>query len=263
MVVWGGLRPIASRVIYDLLAVAGLSYATLARVHTPQDDGSKQQGSANSSTTRQTKMHNYNGWILVASAVLTLVSAGNFTNRWTLSFPMIPVIVLQVMRRISAVKETRALFYLIQGLSILSILLAIELSILFPAVELPPIKGPHHVGTIDVHIPAVVTTTGTGECDCSHLLPVRILYPTQDGPTWPKYLTPATAMEFCRESMRFGAPPPLKDFGWMLHTWRLTSTQTRKNAKLVPGDAKFPVVIFSHGLGGNADIYSCTLRLWY
>ena len=257
MVVWGGLRPIASQVVYDVLDLVGFSYSTFTRVqyveHETKEKRDEQRG----------RRFLYNGWVLMVSCVWTVLAAGNLTNRWTLSFPMIPLVILQASRRTKTVQHSKGLRYLIQGLCILCVVAATQLCILFPAVELPPPSGPYHVGTVDVHIPAL-RESGDEEkgLDCSHLLPIRILYPTLDAPSsWfkPKYLNPATALDFCRETMRFGAPPPLKEYDWMLHTWRLTTSHTQRNATLLPG--KLPIVVFSHGLGGNADIYSCTYLL--
>jgi len=92
---------------------------------------------------------------------------------------------------------------------------------------------------------------------------VRLLYPTLEEPDTVPYLNPETAIQFCRETMRFAAPRPLKEHDWILHTWRLTGLRAKRNARLIPagGDNhhskdKLPLVVFSHGLGGDAAVYS-------
>jgi pimeloyl-ACP methyl ester carboxylesterase len=138
------------------------------------------------------------------------------------------------------------------------------LSVLFPAVELPPIDGPFNVGIVDFHLPVDMVNydykaCGMNSSSGSTHVPVRILYPTLDEPKTMPLLKPHTALEFCRETMKLGAPAPrLKAFSWMLHTWRLSGIQAKRNARLLPASEQkeLPVVIFSHGLGGTSDIYS-------
>jgi platelet-activating factor acetylhydrolase len=90
-----------------------------------------------------------------------------------------------------------------------------------------------------------------------------LFYPTLEAPgSGIPHLKPETAVEFCRQLMRFGAPPPLKPLGWMLHTWRLARLSVKRNASLAPPpggshqSALFPVVIQSHGLGGTCEVYA-------
>lgn len=108
-------------------------------------------------------------------------------------------------------------------------------------------------------------------------LPVRLLYPTLEQPnntgrlwfgkdTTIPFLNPTTAIAFCHHSMKFGAPPPLKPFGWMLHTWRLVALpilrhatpywQSTSSLSIAADDSSVPLVVFSHGLGGTLDLYS-------
>ena len=233
MVVWGGLRPVASQVLLDAVAVMSISWATFSPL----------QSKRNPRSTR-------NIALLLGSLALIICTTGNFTNRWTLTFPFSILVALQLLRRFPALERNRFSFWTIRIFSALLIVIGIKLSILFPAVELPPIEGPFNVGTIDVHIPAHPNST-------VDYLPVRLLYPTLDEPQKMPYLNPDTAIKYCEETMRFGAPGPLRAFGWMLHTWRLTHIPAAHQANLLPGTSKLPIVVYSHGLGGNADIYSC------
>lgn len=217
---FGGLRPIPYRLVLDGLTVAGLAYGTMSPVSTPAHPA-----------------------VLATCSLLTILTAG-WTRRWTLTLPMVPFLLLQTLRYFV---DGSFAMWAVGSLSIALVLLSMLLSVLFPAVEIPPVEGPYHVGTVNLLLP---NKTG-GSC-----LSVRVLYPTLERPSTLPYLTPTIAVEFCRQTMRFGAPPPLKKWGWMLHTWRLARIRAKRNASLLPGDTPLPVVVFSHGLGGTAELYS-------
>lgn len=85
-----------------------------------------------------------------------------------------------------------------------------------------------------------------------------MLYPTNEKPEKIPYLDPESARLLCAELMKAGAPPPLKSFGWMLETWRFTTIKARRNARPASSTERegFPIAVYSHGLSGNATIYS-------
>eukprot|EP00571_Detonula_confervacea_P013389 CAMPEP_0172302194 /NCGR_PEP_ID=MMETSP1058-20130122/3939_1 /TAXON_ID=83371 /ORGANISM="Detonula confervacea, Strain CCMP 353" /LENGTH=466 /DNA_ID=CAMNT_0013012585 /DNA_START=362 /DNA_END=1763 /DNA_ORIENTATION=- len=145
------------------------------------------------------------------------------------------------------------------------------LTVLFPAVELGPIRGKYNVGVIDLHLPVDFTEgvrrgslLGTQHQD-SHDEPsnayvtARLLYPTHEKAENFPYLDPQSATLICSLLMKAGAPKPIKSFGWILHTWRFTTIRAKRNAQpasLESGDRKIPLAVYSHGLTGNATIYS-------
>jgi pimeloyl-ACP methyl ester carboxylesterase len=106
-------------------------------------------------------------------------------------------------------------------------------------------------------------------------VPARLLYPTSpsrqsriatgSSALWPMfdgvpYLYPSTVFEFCRHSI-YAAPPPLNRWGWILHTWRLIQLPLRRAAPLLStvdstATTAYPLVVYSHGLGGTLDLYS-------
>lgn len=184
MVLWGGLRPIWSQFVLDVTTIVALLVGVLAR------------GRISPAA-------------LIAASTLLLSTAG-LTNRWTLSFPLVPILCLQLIRY--SFTLPRWLRILIACLSVLFVLLGAALTILFPAVELPPFDGPFHVGVVDIMLPVEWSD------DSCSALPVRILYPTLDEPDSLPYLPTHLAADFCAQMMQLGAPPPLKAFGWMLHT---------------------------------------------
>lgn len=258
MVLWGGLRPIASRVILDGGTLVAWIYGASTGVvvdHVKIAAG----------TPRPLQSYVF----VLVSCGIAVLTAGSFTNRWTLTFPMVPYLVLQGLRRLVPRRGRwqRYLHVVITCLSFLCIILAAALCILFPAVELPPIEGPFNVGKVDLFLPmhtselvhgdeSTTSTNNHHHNPHSQAVWVRLLYPTLDPPKSLPYLTPATAAEYCYHSMQFGAPPPLRQFDWMLHTWRLTERLEREGASLIPTKDPLPTIIYSHGLGGHADIYS-------
>lgn len=149
------------------------------------------------------------------------------------------------------------------------------LSILFPAVELPPLDdATYQVGVVDFFLSTDIQFT-TQIADAQNVCPteidhvtIRVMYPssgklTKDGKpmttkTSSPYLRPETAEAFCEETMKYGAPPPLQELPWMLHTWRLTQVDTIEHGK--PLDGPFPLVIYSPGLGGSLEFYSYQTR---
>jgi len=242
MVLWGGLRPIAAQVAADVLGLLGFSYVTLCK------------------TSRQ------NVAVLLIVASFMVVVSGNWTNRWTIIFPMIPLIFLQLLR--CFLKRKSFLSRIVGLLSIILILLSGLLSVLFPAVELPPLESPapFNVGVVDVFLPANLQYS-TSIPDAQHVCPteqdhvtVRIFYPTQDDAGSIPYLKPETSEIFCEETMRHGAPPPLRQYSWMIHNWRLTQLEARQHARPLQDARPSPMIMFSPGLGGNVEMYSYQTR---
>ncbi|KAL7553403.1 hypothetical protein ACHAWF_016705 [Thalassiosira exigua] len=240
---WGGLRPIRSRLILDVLTIAVLLCCSVA----PPDEA--------------------NNAALVAACAVTVASAG-LTSRWPISFPLAPLLALQGLRRFEWVANCSWTAASIGVLSALLIAISVALTILFPAVELRPINGKYHVGVVDLHLPVDFTESvrrgsllGTQHQD-DHGVPskshvsARLLYPTDEEPEHVPYLDPESSPLLCDEMMKAGAPGPLKAFGWMLHTWRLTTIRAKRNALPARENKFFPLSVFSHGLMGISSIYS-------
>ncbi|KAL7529877.1 hypothetical protein ACHAXR_003204 [Thalassiosira sp. AJA248-18] len=252
---WGGLRPIPSRLALDTLTIASLLYCATTLPDTTND-------------------------AVLAIACLTTITTAGLTSRWTISFPLLPFLFLQGLRRIEWVVGSWSWAgVLIGALSIIILIISAALTILFPAVELNPINnGKYNVGVIDLHLPVDFTDgvrrgslLGTQHQDSPHepskaYVTARLLYPTHDTATNLPYLDPESASVVCAELMKAGAPGPLKNLWWMLHTWRFTTIRARRNAQPASASSstsveqecgeKFPLAVYSHGLSGNATIYT-------
>jgi pimeloyl-ACP methyl ester carboxylesterase len=216
--------------------------------------------------------------LMLAGSCLAIAVSGNLTNRWTVIFPMVPLVLLQCLRLVSSRKWISALIF---GMSILLILSSAALSILFPAVELPPIVSSagnelFNVGVVDLYLPIDLqfsTPIPNTEICCpkeqDHAT-VRILYPTLEPAQSIPYLRPHTSEAYCEENMKHSAPLPLRPYSWMLHNWRLIEMRGRHHAQPCNATTKnndnndgsgggsegWPIVFFSHGLGGSAEMYS-------
>jgi hypothetical protein len=255
MVLAGGLQVITSRVVLDVLVWLGF----LSAVWTPP--------------------HWMNTMTMLSTAITALATSGP-TSRWTLTFPMAPLVLLQLLRRmITLFRQNRKINgtadLLIRYSCCFWIVVSIIFSILFPPLALPKAQagGPYAVGAVRFFVPlSNATTCNDSSSSCgsfgnhSHVQ-ARLLYPTKflneegesSSATMP-YLSPSLALEFLRESMKIAGPPPLKTYDWLMHHWLLTELPIQPHAKLLDAGqataAAFPVVVYSHGLIGSADLYS-------
>jgi pimeloyl-ACP methyl ester carboxylesterase len=293
---WGGLQPIPRQVALDAMTLLGWVWSVkILACSKGGGDIHDRQTATNDSTK-----------LLLASCALTLATSG-VSNRWPLTLPMLPLLVLHFLHQqwLYPIRESpvcdaggsdetteqpppvpsrsrrrrRWLLRVLTALSLMCIAVGAVLSVLFPALQLPPISGPYQVGTIEFYIPLEIQVDGSrrnltgieteGEepstCPAAtttvkQYLPARLFYPTlKDQGTVVgnvPYLNPDTAIDFCRQFMQFGAPAPLKSFGWILHTWRLTTLPVFPEAPVRPGGERMPLVVYSHGLGGTLDVYS-------
>ena len=222
---FGGLQPIWSRVALDGVTVTLLGYCI------------------------STEADYVNTIVLLISILLTWFTAG-LTNRWTLSFPMVPLLLLQESRRYPIVHRSSLASILVAVLSTLLLILSITLCMAFPPLQPPPIRGPYKVGIVDLHLPV------TG----GDFIVARILYPTEDHHSGAMpYLKPNLASGFLKGSVKNMAPPPINSCYWILDYWKFIHIDSKQHAPPMQGK-KFPLIAFSHGLGGSASAYSHVTR---
>jgi platelet-activating factor acetylhydrolase len=244
MVLWGGLRPIVSQNVVDFITLITFGNAVVS--------------------TQPSRI----SWSLMGfGAGLAIAVSGTLTNRWTVIFPMFPLIVLQSLRLIFKNKN-KWISNIIFGLSLFLITISAALSILFPAVELPSIDtfgAEYNVGIVDLYLPIdlmftspIPNTQQYCPTEQDHAT-IRILYPTLEEPEDTPYLRPHTSEVYCEENMKHSAPPPLAKHKFLIHNWRLIRMQAKHHAQPAVGgfnQGLLPVVFFSHGLGGSAEMYS-------
>lgn len=255
---WSGLRPIRSRIYLDLTVLFLSTYGTIINdIH---------------HETTITFLS------LAIASTIQFLTAG-LTRRWTISFPLIILIILHIIHGIIASSISSIGTFSIWIFSCLVILTSIILSVLFPAVDISHPKGKYNVGIVDFHLPvsfdidkskSYFHRLDTTDNNMNGFVSVRILYPTnhintnqKDGNRKIPYFNSnvKTVKEICKALMTVGAPPPLNKLTWMMDTWQLSSIQAQLNVQPITesndGDnKKLPMVIFSHGLTGNKFIYS-------
>lgn len=191
--------------------------------------------------------------------MLTWFTAG-LTKRWTITFPMVPLIFLQEMRRLRFFQRRSWGAILVGTLSTALLSIMIALCIAFPAVQPPPIQGPYHVGVVDLQMPVNLNALyGTTAKEQPGFVAARILYPTMETGAMP-YLKAPIASEYLKQSIRTAAPPPINAMAWFLDNWKLIRLDSKEHAKPASTGTEFPLAVFSHGLGGSAAIYSHQTR---
>ncbi|EKD19445.1 uncharacterized protein L3040_002676 [Drepanopeziza brunnea f. sp. 'multigermtubi'] len=137
------------------------------------------------------------------------------------------------------------------------------LSRLSPVPGFPEYTGPYKVGTIDVEIP-VTELESPSPAPVNHISTVqyRIFYPCEpDASGKPVSWIPNPQQGYISAYTRFlGAGSKLAEvISYFPRLIYYISIPVRKNAPLLPpitANKRWPVMIFSHGLGGSRNAYS-------
>lgn len=138
-------------------------------------------------------------------------------------------------------------------------------SYLNPLPSLPQYAGPYNVSVTDYEIPiSEISSSGTTAPDPQiSTIKFRIYYPTSsiEATKNPVYWLPNPQKEWNEAFASFlGVPSKWNSIASKL--WSVTNyakLPVTRNAPLLPLDSKsatYPVCFFSHGLGGNTNIYS-------
>jgi dienelactone hydrolase len=236
MFIFGGLHVISSQVAWDTFAILILTWCISTKL------------SHQNAITLLILPIPIIGWTLSA-----------WTKRWTITFPMIPILILQLCRRITFIQRRHWLSTCVALISTIFLIISVVLCIAFPPLSPPIVSGPYHVGAVDLYLPVE-------HKELNSALTVKILYPTMSDPLDSKknrrrlpYLKPELASEYLKQSIRTAAPKPLDSWFWFLDNWKLIYLDIIENAMPYQGK-EFPILIFSHGLGGSAALYSYITR---
>lgn len=138
------------------------------------------------------------------------------------------------------------------------------LSHLNPVPSFPAYTGPYTVGTQEVEIPISDLPKSNLPPDAAiTTVSFRIFYPCEPTKPKPAYWLPSPQGEYFRAYARFlSAGPRLASFLSYLPILRLvfhTTIPASQDAQLLPPPEKvgrWPVMVFSHGLGGTRNAYS-------
>jgi len=139
------------------------------------------------------------------------------------------------------------------------------ISYLNPIPSLPDPFGSHKVGTSEWEIPVSEIASSTPPDPTISTIKFRLYYPTLPSETSGsiQWLPPPQKQWIEAYSSFMGAGPRLASFISALPSLiKYTSIPATPNAPLLPRNVppKYPLVVFSHGLGGNFNTYSsiCT-----
>ncbi|KAF2668680.1 hypothetical protein BT63DRAFT_402606 [Microthyrium microscopicum] len=127
----------------------------------------------------------------------------------------------------------------------------------------PAYTGPHTVGSCDVEVPVFQLDSPVDAPDASlGTVAFRIFYPCEpESKPRPVKWLPSPQSEYVSAYCRFaGASPRLAGFlSYFPQFLYMTSIPVQRNAKLAQATTdtgRWPVLVFSHGLGGSRNAYS-------
>jgi platelet-activating factor acetylhydrolase len=126
---------------------------------------------------------------------------------------------------------------------------------------LPKYTGPYQVGSLELEVPLEGTKEWPITETVSETILVRLFYPTDDddgvrrsSPTW----LPQPSREYARGYADFLKQPVLPTslaISLAVYHTTIPASENAPPLRLDP-DARLPVMIFSHGLGGSRNVYS-------
>ncbi|KAE8449661.1 hypothetical protein EG329_007991 [Mollisiaceae sp. DMI_Dod_QoI] len=137
------------------------------------------------------------------------------------------------------------------------------LSRLSPVPAFPEYTGPHKVGTVDIELPAAeLDSPAPSPDETISTVQYRVFYPCEpDSKGRTVNWLPAPQREHVSAYTRFlGAGSMLAEFiSFFPRHLHSIAIPVRKNAEILKpttANGRWPVMIFSHGLGGNRNAYS-------
>lgn len=266
---WGGLKPIRKRFFLDVVALSGLGYSALIPT---EGNFNSLDAFVSESTWEYSHLH---GSILLLSMLVTYATAG-LVKRWTVSFPMVPIVFMQYMRYF--IRGSPRWEMVICMTSLALVFTSFLLTILFPAIEVREVEGQYNVGIVDLHLPV--------EGFVNDHVSVRLFYPTLENSVRMPYFNYESS-DHTVEALVKLAPEPINKLSFILKQWQLCTIKGKRNAiPFIPsnelekvgvdsksngeekemkmddndgdGDdnSKLPIIVYSHGLTGNVHIYS-------
>ncbi|KAI4722207.1 hypothetical protein E4T48_01555 [Aureobasidium sp. EXF-10727] len=133
-----------------------------------------------------------------------------------------------------------------------------------PTPAFPQYPGPHTVGTVDVEIPAAdLSSTAAVPADAAPTVSFRIFYPCQnqkESARPVRWIPSPQRPNLSAFARLLGAGSRASDFFSYFPTilYYITIPAQRNAPLLAPttSNSRWPVMIFSHGLAGNRNLYS-------
>lgn len=177
-------------------------------------------------------------WLLLISQILI------YSWRW----PMIPLFLLTVFLSIRIRLITFSFHTLTRRLSLTFILIFSILlpSLLFPWHTIPKPTGAYEVGTHSLEIVDHNRVEQWSEGDDSRRLMIQLWYPTESGQHEKKANYHDHPSLFMKEFAEANGIP-----GFLLQSFVKQKIPATKDSPLLKRDEPYPIIIFSHGFGGN------------